>query len=185
MQLRIEQQFARIGMNIQKPLIILQSTLPVIELDIKEPMVEIHSPRPKVYIDQTRCFADAGKRTPEEFARYNADLAYSEGMQAIGDIAAKGDMLAAIEKGYTIEQMAADAMNNQADFNVTAIPKQPPKIDWDIRPVDVKLNRGSVDLRLNQGRIENHTQYAQITTYLRQKNYLQIDWIDNKIDTIA
>jgi hypothetical protein len=185
LQIRIDQQFARIGLDIQKPLLALHTTHPKIELDIKKPELNIHSPRPRLYIDQTQCFADAGKRTPSEFSRYYADLGKQAALEATGDIAAEGDMLGHIEQGITLEQIAAGKMDNMVDFNVTAIPKQPPEIDWDIRPVEIELNRGQVDLKLNRGTVENNFQWGKVNLYLEQKNYLKISWHDTKLNQVV
>lgn len=184
-QLRMQQQYACIGMHTELPAIRLQKTLPALEINSTHPRVEIHSPRPRVYIDQRQCFADAGLRTPGDFARHCAQIAVSQGLQAIGEISGQGDRLAGIEKGYTLEQMAADLMDSAADFNVTAIPKQPPRCEWDTRPVEVTLHRGAVDTKLHQGRIENHTRHRPVDIYLRQMNHVQIDWVENRVNTLA
>lgn len=182
LQIRIDQQFVSLGLDIQKPFLQLQTTLPAIELDIQEPRVEIHSPRPKVHIDQRQCFADMDKRTPEDFSRYYADLARQQGLEAIGTIAAEGDYLASWEQGNTVENLAATAMDTQLDFNVTAVPKQPPQIDWEIHPVEVHLIRGKVNSQLRRGTIDYQFQRGYVNPYIEQQNYLKISWYDPKIN---
>ncbi len=185
LQIHIDQQYAKIGLDIKKPFLSLQTVHPQIELDIKKPQVEIHSPRPKVYIDQTECFADAGRRTPAAFSQYWVGIARNVAFEAVGNISSEGDMLGQLEKGVTIEDLAAQAMDNMVDFNVTAIPKQPPKIEADVRPVEVTLHRGTVDLKLNRGRVENYLEWGKINAYIRQKNYLNITWEESKTNKLA
>ena len=185
LQLQINQQYAQIGLNIQKPMLDLRTTKPQIELDIKEPRVQIHSPRPEIYIDQSQCFADAGKRSPLEFSWYYSDIARSDAAAGIDRIVSEGDMLAAIENGTTIADVAAMAVEENVDFNVTAIPKQPPKIDWNIQPVQIELERGSVDLKLHRGHIENNFQPGKINVYLAQKNFIEINWVGENLNTRA
>lgn len=176
LQIRIDQQFAQIGLNITKPFLAMQTTQPQIELTIEEPKLEIHSPRPKVYIDQRECFADKDRRTPEAFSAYWAGIAKNKAIEAIATISSEGDMLGQIERGITIEDIAAQAMDNMVDFNVTAVPKQPPKIEADVRPVEVKLHRGTVDLKLHRGRVEHNFQWGKVNVYIEQQNYLKISW---------
>ncbi|HBQ25208.1 MAG TPA: hypothetical protein DD791_02335 [Syntrophomonas sp.] len=185
LQIRIDQQYARMGLDIQKPFLALNITHPKIELDIQEPRLEIHSPRPRLYIDQSQCFADMDKRTPSQFSRYYADLGMQAALEAIGDIAGEGDMLGHIEKGTTLEEIAATKMDNWVDFNVTAVPKQPPEISWDIRPVEIELIRGQVDLTLDRGIVENNLQWGKVNLYIEQKNYLKLSWYDTKLNQVV
>lgn len=185
MQLRIEQQFARIGLNIKKPFLPLKTTQPSIELTIKKPELKLHSPLPKVYIDQRRCFADMEKRTLDDFLRYYAQLGREQALKAIGDIAEEGDLLASIEKGVTIEEISDKGFGEVADYNVTAIPKQPPDITWDVRPVEAELIRGEVDLQLNRGRVENLFEPGKVTVYIEQQNYIKIEWVGERLDLKA
>lgn len=185
MQLRIEQEFARIGLNIKKPFLPLRTVQPQIELTIKKPELRLHSSPPKVYIDQRQCFADMEKRSLADFISYYAALGREQVLRAIGDMAEEGDMLAAIEKGMTIEEMAEKGFGEMADFNVTAVPKQPPDISWDVRPVEVQLVPGEVDLKLNRGRVENLFEPGRVEAYIRQQNYLKIEWVGEKVNLKA
>ncbi|HHW60454.1 MAG TPA: hypothetical protein GX404_00945 [Syntrophomonadaceae bacterium] len=182
LQIRIDQQFAALGLNIQKPFLQLKTTLPAVELDIQQPRLEIHSPRPRVFIDQRQCFADMDKRTPEEFGRYYADLAQQKGLEAIGTIAAEGDYLASWEEGNTVENLAAAAMDTPLDFNVKAVPQQPPKIDWELHPIEFHFNRGNVDLQLHRGAIDSQFQWGRVNPYIEQQNYLKISWYDPQLN---
>lgn len=185
LQIRIDQQYAKIGLDIKKPFLALQTTPPQIELDIQEPEIEIHSPRPRLHIDQRECFADMDKRTPEVFSRYWTGIAINKAFEAVGTISSEGDSLGQIERGITIENLAQYVMDNMVDFNVTAIPKQPPKIEADVRPVEFNLRRGTVDSRLNRGQVEHNFEWGKVNAYLRQKNYLNITWEESKISKMA
>ena len=176
LQIRIDQQYAKIGLDIQKPQFTMQTTLPAIELDIEEPTLEIHSPRPRLTIDQSQCFADMDKRTPSQFMDYYAGLARQMGLEGIATITTDGDALANWQNGNTIESLAAADMGETIDFNVTAVPKQPPRIEWDIRPVEINYNRGRVGLQLRRGQVQTNFQWGKVSAYLRQQNYLNITW---------
>ncbi|MBO8159041.1 DUF6470 family protein [Thermosyntropha sp.] len=185
MQLRIEQQFVQIGLNIKEPFLPLKTTLPKINLEIKEPKLNMHISHPKVYIDQRRCFADVERRSLPDFISYYAQLGREQVLRAIGDIAEEGDSLAAIEKGVTIEELAEKGFGEPADFNVTAVPKQPPEITWDVRPVEIEFIPGQVDLELVRGKVENYFEPGKVEVYIAQQNYIKIDWVGDKIDIKA
>ncbi len=186
MQLQMRSQMALIGLEISKPFLHLRITKPQINLEIKEPELHIRSLRPVLHIDQTQCFADAGKRTLSAFTAYYADRGWADALEGIARRAQEGDMLAQIHKGYTIEKLAAQNLGEIADFNVTAIPKQPPRVWFDTYPVQYEFNPGDVDTRLQRGRVEGYFQWGKVNIYLRQKNYLEINWVeDSKVDLIA
>lgn len=182
LQLRIDQQYAKIGLGIEKPVLNLHTTLPAVELDIKKPQLKIESPRPVLHIDQTQCWADADKRKPLDFAWYCSDLARNDLTAGIGRIVDEGNFLGEIEKGGSIPQLAADSMDDRVDFNVTAVPKQRPDIWFDLNPVRVELDRGTVGLRLQRARFESNLQRGQVNAYLRQQNYININWEENQFD---
>jgi hypothetical protein len=185
LQLRIDQQYAKIGLDIQKPVLNLQTTLPAIELDIKEPELKVESKRPVIHIDQTQCFADAGKRKPADFAAYCAEMARNNVMVGIGRVVEEGNFLGEIENGGTIPQLAAASMDENIDYNVTAIPKQRPDIWFDLYPVNIEPDRGTVDLRLHRGKVDSNFQWGQVNAYLRQQNYININWEESRLNQVV
>jgi hypothetical protein len=185
LQLRIDQQYAKIGLNISKPVLNLETTLPVVELDIKKPQIRIESPRPVLHIDQTQCFADAGKRKPLDFARYCSDQAQNDLAAGIDRIVEEGNMLGQIENGNSIPQLAAESAGDNLDFNVTAIPKQRPDIRFDIYPVKIELSRGSVNLQLQRAKYESNLQRGQVSAYMLQQNYIKVNWQESQLNLNA
>lgn len=184
LQLRIDQQYAKIGLDIQKPVLNLQTTLPAVELDIKKPQLKMESKRPVLHIDQTKCFADAGRRKPLDYAWYSADLARADVAQDTNCIVGEGNLLGQIENGGSIEQLAAQSMDEEIDFNVTAIPKQRPDIWFDLYPVKIELDRGTVDLQLQRGHVNTNFQWGKINAYLRQQNYIKINWQESRLNQV-
>lgn len=185
MQLQMRSQMALIGLEISKPFLHLRITKPQINLEIKEPELHIRSLHPVLHIDQTQCFADAGKRTLSAFTAYYADRGWADALEGIARRAQEGDLLAQIHKGYTIEDMAAQDLGKVDEFNVTAIPKQPPRIWVDTYPVEYEFIRGYVENRAQMGSVEGELQRGKVDVYLRQQNYLEINWVENKINMVA
>ncbi|MGR6837100.1 DUF6470 family protein [Syntrophomonas erecta] len=182
MELRIEQQYAQIGLNTQKPFLALQTTLPRVELQTDLPRVKLQSERSRLSIDQSQCFADAGRRNVSQFRDYYREYSQSCGYQAIVKISSEGDMLGHLEKGITIEDLAASAMDSDLDYNVAAVPSQPPHIEFHTSPVNVDFIPGTVHIQAVPGQVENQFQWGKVEIYLRQKNYVKIDWLPSKHD---
>jgi hypothetical protein len=83
MRLVINQQFAKIGLKIVKPQLILERIPPEFKMRRKPGKLEIESSRPVLHIDQTECFADAGLMTQGRFHDYYAQVAYSDVLSGI------------------------------------------------------------------------------------------------------
>lgn len=182
MQLRITSQMARIGLNISKPTLNLQSTKPRVELDIAPARLDITSPKPKVIIDQSQCFADAGLRGLLDFALYCSDLSRSEFSDAIDKRVSDGNHLAAIYTGSSISDLGVEAMQDEQHiFEIRAIPQQPPIIEADVQPVSVDYEPARVNTDLNKGTVEGQFQWGEVETYLDPPNHINIQWIDEKV----
>jgi len=183
-ELRIDQQFVRIGLNITRPFLNLKTTLPRIELEIEKPEIRIQTPRPQVYIDQSECFADMNKRSPLEFAWHMAGLAREQVLQAIDGIVAEGNMLAAIEKGTAIADLAEMKGQNEFDYNVACIPQHWPKIDVKIQPVEVQFIRGEIELKLHRGQVHTWLNRGKVEVYMQKKPEIKIEWVGNVYDQV-
>lgn len=185
MQLQLRSQMALIGLESSRPFLHLRTIKPQIDLQIKKPELQIRSPRPVLHIDQTQCFADAGKRTPAAFTAHYAAMGWADAREGIARRAQEGDLLAQIHKGFTIAALAGQNLGKVDDFNVTAVPKQPPRIRVDTYPVEYEYSPGQVETRVQMGRVEGHLQWGKVNIYLRQQNYLEINWVENQVDMVA
>lgn len=182
MRLQITSQLAKIGMETTRPFLALRTVPPQMELQIEEPKLHIHSPRPVLHIDQRQCFADMDKRTPAVFAAYYASQGWSESLEGIGRLTVEGDLLGQIENNYSLADLAMQDLGETIDFNVTAIPQQPPRTWVDTYPVEFDFQPGQVKANVQPGRVENNFQWGKVNIYIRQQNYLKIDWLENQLD---
>lgn len=182
MQLRITSQMARVGLDISKPTLNLQSTKPQVDLAITPARLDITIPKPKVIIDQSQCFADAGKRGLLDFALYCTEYSRSEFSDALAKRVSDGNHLAAIHTGSSIADLGVEAMQDrQHVFEIRAIPQQPPMIEADVQPVSIDYEPARVDTSLNKGTVDHQFQWGKVETYLQQRNYIDIQWIDEHI----
>jgi len=183
MELRIDQQYAKIGLDIKKPRIDLNIDKPRIEINTSPSKLEIHNPAPVLHIDQSQCFADAGLRNNELFRQYRSQLALSDFASGLDRVVSEGHILAAFEKGGSISQVSFDRCNPPPDnYTISEIPKQPPRTWFDTYPVSFRFTPAKVDLKLHWGKVDNNFDWGRVNVYLTQKNYLHINWVPGKLD---
>jgi len=182
--LQIHQQYARIGLNIKEPAIRLHTVHPNIEVKTTPAQLTMESPRPDLHIDQSKCFADAGLRSPEVFKDYLVSQALNEFLEGVGEVASEGDALAQIN-GTSIADIAATCLDTDHVFDVKAMPQQPPDIRFDIYPVKVDYRPAQVDTRLRQGRVESNLDWGKVEAYIKQRNYVEIKYAGKNYNIVA
>lgn len=182
--LQIHQQYAQIGLNIKEPAIRLHTVHPRLEMNTRSGQLTMESRRPDLHIDQSKCFADAGLRSPEALKDYLISQALSDFMEGVGEVASEGDALAQIN-GTSIADIAATCLDTEHVFDVKAIPQQPPDIRFDIYPVKIDYQPTDVDIRLRQGRVESNLDRGKVEVYLKQKNYIEIRYAGENYNTVA
>jgi hypothetical protein len=151
----------------QQPLVMNISTSPArlsqsgngaktLNLDIKEPLLEMQTNLPKVTIDQSQPFAEAGLKKIRAFMEDNTS--YSKGIvsQGIDRIVNQGNEMINIHTG--VDPIPDQALYNAYDmfeksFNYAAVPTSRPVID---------LVRGSVNYSFNQGKVTNSSQPQKV-----------------------
>ncbi|HWP95343.1 MAG TPA: DUF6470 family protein [Syntrophomonadaceae bacterium] len=180
MELRISSQMARMGLNITRPSMNLTNSLPQIELELTPSRLEISSPSPRIEIDQSQCFADEDHRNVADFMQYWTDYSRSQMTQGIDRIVSDGNNLAAIQTGFSIADLGAEAVDDQKEFEIIAVPSQPPRIDWEIQPVSYQFTPGTVQITANPGQINNQFQWGKVEAYVAQPSSLDIQWIDDR-----
>jgi len=182
--LRIDQVFGRIGLNIKDPVLRLDVSSPRLNVKSNPPRLEITSRLPEIDIDQTRCFADMGKRNPVEFMSYMANLAWALGQQGTERIAAEGEMLASIEEGVTVSDIAFENSFDIREYDVAAVPSHPPEISFAVYPVEIKVEPGTVEADLEPGAVRGNLDWGQVRAYLLQPPQLDIHYVGRNYDVI-
>lgn len=188
MPLRIEQQFAQIGLQTRLPFLQLKTTRPQLEMEVQRPVLDMQSPRPVLHIDQSQCFADAGRKTMSILSDHISSQSQQDVTAGIQRRAQAGDMMARIHEGMTIPELIASQAIPQESFNVTAVPKQPPRIWFDTSPVQIEYRPGKVYYNLRRGDIQGDLQRGDVDIYLRQQNNIKIEWVGasgSQFDAIA
>lgn len=185
MDLRINQQFGQLGLDIKQPAFDLKVYHPWSELKISSPQLEIDYKHPRVKIDQTQCFVDVGRRSPMEFLRHMVGLARRAGLEGIGRIAGEGDLLAAIEKGIDIADIALMNSQSQDEFNVAAVPEHRPVIKAIVESVHINVQPGNVVVRPRNGQVMSQLDWGQVGVNWRQKPAIDIEYVGKSVDVSA
>lgn len=187
MDLQINQQPALIGLDIHKPAIKLNTTLPYLDIKTTPVSLQIENPPAKLEIDWSQCRSDMGLKAPQAVCRDHSQLSLSRGLEAIGTIAAEGDTLGRIEASTSVDQLVASRLQaeSEVDYNVALMPEHPPEVDVETKRVEVTLEPREVNCNLQRGIIENNTQWAKVEMYLLQKPSINVEWIGSYYDAIG
>ncbi len=182
MDLRINQQFGLIGLDMKEPAFDLEVRHPQSELEISPPEIAINQKLPRLEIDQTECFADMNRRTPVEFSRYMAELDRIAGLRGIASIAGEGDMLAAIEEGIDIADIAFMNSQKHDEFDVGCVPEHRPVIDVIVEDLRINVEPGSVAVNLRAGQVFSALDWGRVGIHWQQKPEISIEYIGRRVD---
>lgn len=185
MDLRINQQYGRIGLNIKEPNIKLDIVKPQMDLNITEPKLRIDSEQPQIQIDQDACFADMNLRKPVDFSRYIYQKSKNVVLEAIGRIAQEGDYLAGIEYGNKPSSLARSNNHKTVEYNIGLVPEHKPSINFIIKPVQIEVQPGDVKTNSNIGDVKINLDRGNVKVYMLQKPDIQIDYVGKQLDKTA
>ncbi|MGJ7909841.1 DUF6470 family protein [Neobacillus sp. LXY-1] len=185
LQIRLHQTFAQIGMRTIQPVQEIKQ-VPA-DLSIKQIPSEMNIERTpsKLVVDQEEAWEQLGFKSLTVLKAEFIENAKQDGLQAIAEIAEKGDQMAAIQnKTDAIVAQAAEKANPQpADFNIAFIPS-PGSVKIQFTPAEVHISwkPGGAEINSIQNKpIHNYTP-GKTEIYLRQKQGLEIDFVGGNID---
>ncbi|MCK8059837.1 MULTISPECIES: DUF6470 family protein [unclassified Fusibacter] len=127
-----------------------------LDIQTEHPKVFIESTLPKVEIDQSRAFSEAGLKDVFELTRELAAYALNEMVASIGRIAEQGTQLTNVHSNPNAiaDQAYYNAFEQfDSDWNIDFIPKSRPTIT---------LIEGQNDIRVQEGHIINNTQKSKV-----------------------
>lgn len=187
MRLQMKSQMALIGINTTQPQLKQNTQLPKLNLQIDKPEIEIKTIQPKVYIDQTEAFADVGIKKPERLTRDNVAYSKQKMQESIARIASQGDQLTEIQNISDDTVIANQAYENafgqfEHDWGYTHIPKSGPEFTPVRGEVNISLKRGEVAGQLRKGTANFELIRGKVDIYLRQKNNLEINVVEDHFD---
>jgi len=185
MDLRINQQFGLIGLDIKHPAFQMKIRHPRLELEITPPELQIEQRLPQLEIDQTQCFIDMDRRPLMDFLHHVVGRARTAVVQTIARIAREGDMLGAIEKGIDIADIALMNSQQWKEYDAAAVPEHRPEIDVIIEDLDVALVPGDVGVKPVNGQVNGYLDWGRVKVFWRQEPLIDIEYIGRRVDVSA
>lgn len=144
-----------------------------LDISTQKPLLEMRTVQPKIQIDQTASFADAGLKNIEAFM--SESISYGRQMLSAGisRIVDQGNEFVNIHTG--VDPMPDQAIYNayemfEKSFNYGAIPQSRPNISLNAGQVDVNLNRGSVSNNSAPIKVDMSYTPWQVNYFMKQYN---------------
>lgn len=156
---------------------------PLLDMQIEHVKVNMKSTAPKVLIDQSACFSEAGLKSNGELIADNATYGRSKALEGIGKIVDQGNQMADVHKGNPIPEQASYNAYDQflREWNMVTMPRSRPKID---------VVEGRVDIDVQEGRVVNNSVYkppqinvtpGKVDIYVERYNNIDINVINEEV----
>lgn len=178
-QLRIDQQFARIGIETNNATVGIQQGPAQIEIQQPNANININTKPGKLTIDQSQAFADLGQYPIGEAIRREAN----EGLQKVQEGSRRrrrqGDMMMKIENGGDPLKLIAkqNAPRQVRPFNIGFIPSHGSvKIDYQPAEVEVNNQANKPIINTKETPVSQSYRRGNVDVYLQQKNYIEINF---------
>jgi hypothetical protein len=184
MELRISQTYGKIGIETHPSRLSIRQPPPRVSMERRDPRLEIRREPVQVLIDQSRCFAEAGRKSIHELGREYARLGREAALEAIGRIAEEGGRMVAIErKENVIPQLSRERTNRDAAFNIAFIPSSRPEIQVTGGNLDMEYIPGSIQMDWEiHTRAEFDATLHRVDIYMRQWPELHIEVVGKNLD---
>ncbi|MBW5468708.1 hypothetical protein GPJ61_12665 [Brevibacillus formosus] len=185
-QIRMESTFAKLGLNINKPVQEIKQPSAEMNLSQVAATLTIEQARTELHIDSSQARANIGIMTSTQFSGSNAAYGKQKAMQAIAEKSQEGDRLMrihtkenaiatigkekglrALEGGYTPPSASAD---EGVDINIQL---KPVKIDVKRNGMSINPVTRPPELSYTPGKVE---------PYMIQYNSLKIDVVGGQLD---
>lgn len=178
-QIRIDQQFARIGISSRDAHVEINQGPAHLEIQQPNATMSITTRPARLTIDQTQVFRELGQFPAGESVARSAQAGFQKAVQGSGRRRRQGDQMMRIEhEGNPIALIAKEnAPRQMRPFNIGFIPSHG-SVDIHYEPAEVQVNN-----QANKPRIQASTTPvtqsftpAQLDVYLEQQHYLNIDF---------
>jgi len=162
----------------------IQQPMADMQVRQKHPRVEIHSEQVRVILDQQECFNESGLMDTTALLDDMKQRSEEAVLEGIGRRVDEGNSMAAIENGgNAIAEIAFSNSFDNKEFNVVAMPRSRPKIDFVGGTVDIRVDEGTVDIGLKVNPPIIDVKLGDVDIFLRQQPSLSFRFVDSRIDT--
>ncbi|MEH7384277.1 DUF6470 family protein [Bacillus sp. JJ1521] len=185
-QIRIESQYAKLNLDIQKPIQEIEQR--PAEMTIEQPSAEMNINRTpgRLTIDQTLAWENLDLKPPLKRAEENAQYGINISFEAIGRIAEEGNELMKIENGGNpIIEQAIRNSQNETFFNTGSTPSQfSVNVNYDPAHVSINWTTNKPQIEVDVNRPVHTYTPGKVVAYVNPKNSLSIDYVGLNFDQI-
>jgi len=185
-QIRLEQTFAKLGLNIQKSVQEIRQPRAEMSINQEPAQLQISQRQGVLTIDSSEAQANIDLRGPLRRSRDNAEYGYQKWLEAIAFISQSGDRLAAIErKGNPIAEISFEESTIYENTEIIAAgsltgdgieirfePKKP--------VIEVQVRGSKIEVKVNKP-IHQYTP-GKVSGQITQWNTLKIDFVGLYVD---
>ncbi len=174
MPIQISTQPSIIGWDVQKAKLDQSGNgARALVLESTAPLLEIETQQPKILIDQSQSFSEAGLKGLKSFMNDAASYGQQIVSQGIARIVDQGNAFIEIQSSY--DPIPDQALNNAYDifdkeFNYGAIPQSRPSITLDRGQVNFNFRPGDVNNQSTERKVEMNYTPWQVDYYVKQYN---------------
>ncbi|ABR46954.1 hypothetical protein Amet_0729 [Alkaliphilus metalliredigens QYMF] len=186
MNLRIDMQNAQIGIQQQMGQLNIQQNHFPMTLQQTEPKLSLQTADAELTIDQQRCFAEVGLKNDRQLTATYAQKGNRTAQQAIARIAQEGKQMANIQNGKVIARQAKQSQGTQQrQLNYDMAPKSRPDINVTPKEVQINFQKGEVSVNVQNPGAQIDYQQGDLQVYLKQKDFINIEYIGQNLNTLG
>jgi hypothetical protein len=180
--IRIEQQSAKIGINIQKGRMDIRQPQADVKMHTTPTTIEMNSPQGELRIDQSQAWDALGMGSPSTLMNRIYSESKQIALEGIGRIVENGNRMAAINhKTDAIADIAAEQAFEPIDMNYLGEASYDNvNIDYTAHKVETTVNPGAVDIQITANKPEITYTPSRVEIYMQQ--YPKIEMIPPQID---
>ena len=184
-QIRLQQTMGQLGLDIQKPVQDIRQPQADLNMQQVAAIVEIHNAPGVLTIDTSEGQANIDLRGPLRRTQDYADFGRQRTFEAIAQISANGDMLAAIEnRGNPIADIAhaQSGIYENTDIIADHSGGDGIEMNYQPQPVQISVQQGGVKMNPQINPPQLNYERGKVEGYVRVKNSLTIDVVGASID---
>ncbi|WP_400162312.1 DUF6470 family protein [Brevibacillus sp. TJ4] len=185
-QLRMESTFARLGLNIQKP--VQEIRQPNAEMNLQQTPAElsIEQARPILEIDSSNARANIGLMTSMQFSDKNASFGKEQWLQAIAEKSQEGRQLRAIHTKQNaikaIAQQNTMRLLQRGTPSFSSSGDEGVDIHIRVKPVVIDVKRNGMSMNPVTRPPELSYTPGKVEPYMIQYNSLKIEVVGGQLD---
>lgn len=183
LQIQIQTTSAQIGMRSNPATLDMKQRKADQTISAPMPIVHVEMTLPKIQMDQTRCFAESGRKPAGEFVSDNSSYAVQKMYESVGRIAEQGTQLSNIHEPD--DKLSSQASYNaydqfMVDYNMVTMPRSRPEITVIEGKNDIKVTGGTFEHKVQINKPEISYKAGGVEIYMQRMHDIKFSTIETK-----